>query len=71
MTLPEIQRAIEALADHDQAELARWVAERDATMWDEEIVRDFSAGGSGEALLERVHQQVRDGESKPFPDRTR
>jgi hypothetical protein len=71
MTLPEIQRAIEALPDEDQAALARWVAERDAAIWDEEIARDFSPGGSGEALLDRVRKQVRDGHSKPFRDQPR
>ena len=71
MTLPEIQRAIEALPEQEQAELATWVAGRDAAIWDAEIQRDFSAGGSGEALLETIRQQVRDGESKPFQDRTK
>lgn len=66
MTLPEIQRAVEALPEEEQAELAKWVAGRDAAIWDAEIERDFSAGGSGEALLETVRQQVLGGQSKPF-----
>lgn len=66
MTLPEIQRAIEALPKEEQAQLASWVADRDMAVWDAEIERDFSADGSGAALLDKVRQQVRAGESEPL-----
>ena len=63
MTLPEIQRAIEDLSKDEQAKLATWVAERDFAAWDAEIERDFSAGGAGSDLLEKVPKQVRSGKS--------
>ena len=66
MTLPEIQRAIEALPEEEQAQLASWVAERDLAVWDAEIERDFSTGGAGAEMLDNVRQQVRAGESKPL-----
>jgi len=47
MTIAEIQRAIEALAEDEQAKLATWIAERDRAVWDAELERDFSAGGAG------------------------
>ncbi len=68
VTLPEIQRAIEALPKDEQARLATWVADRDLAAWDAEIERDFSAGGAGTALLDGVRRQVRAGESKPLAE---
>jgi hypothetical protein len=66
VTLPEIQHAIEALPKEEQAQLAAWVADRDATAWGAEIERDFSPGGAGMTLLEEVRQQVREGKSAAF-----
>jgi hypothetical protein len=66
MTLVEIQRAIEALPKEEQTRLATWVADRDLASWDSEIAKDFSAGGAGMDLLEKVRQQVRAGKSKPL-----
>jgi len=66
MTLTEIQHAIEDLSEDERAKLATWVAERDFGAWDTEIERDFSAGGAGSALLERVRKQVRSGKSQPL-----
>ena len=68
VTLHEIQRAIEALPDDEQAQLATWVADRDRRAWDAEIERDFSSGGAGSALLESVRQEVRAGNSRPFSE---
>jgi hypothetical protein len=58
MTFSEIQRAIEGLSADDQTRLAKWMADRDRTMWDMEIERDFSTGGAGSRLLETVRQKV-------------
>jgi hypothetical protein len=71
MTVSEIQRAIEDLPEDEQKRLATWIAERDRTVWDAELERDFSAGGAGSALLEDVRQRVRDGKSLPFAEGTR
>jgi hypothetical protein len=66
--LTQIQHAIVELPAEDQTALAAWIAERDRTRWDEEIERDFSPGGAGMELLERVKQQVRDGLSQPLSE---
>ena len=68
MTLPEIKRAIEALSEEEQSQLATWVADRDLADWDAEIERDFSPDGAGSDLIADVRRQVRDGNSKPLAE---
>ncbi|SPE41227.1 hypothetical protein SBA3_4130002 [Candidatus Sulfopaludibacter sp. SbA3] len=66
MDIGEIQHAIEALPPEQQMTLLDWLAERDRREWDAQIERDFSSGGAGMNLLERVRAQVRRGESVPM-----
>ena len=68
MNLTEIQHAIEALPSEQQASLAVWLSERDRLQWDLELDQDFSPGGAGMALLDRVRAQVGRGESKPMAE---
>jgi hypothetical protein len=66
MELAEIQSAIESLPADQQQTLLNWLADRDAAQWDAEIEQDFSPGGAGAELLDRVKAQVRSGESRPL-----
>lgn len=50
MTVPAIKDAILALSREDRLELEEWLADR----WDAEMERDFSEGGSGPGLIERI-----------------
>jgi hypothetical protein len=68
MDLTEIQHAIEALPAEQQASLTVWLSERDRLQWDLELEQDFSPGGAGTALLDRVRAQVGRGESKPMAE---
>ena len=68
MGLTEIQHAIEALPAEQQASLAVWLSERDRHRWDLELEQDFSPGGAGMALLDRVKAQVDRGESLPMAE---
>jgi hypothetical protein len=34
--------------------------------WDLEMVRDFSPGGRGAALVEKVMREIADGKSRPM-----
>jgi len=68
MNLTEIQHAIQALPVEQQASLAAWLSERDRLQWDLELEEDFSPGGAGIALLDRVRAQVGRGESKPMAE---
>jgi hypothetical protein len=68
MNLTEIQHAIEALPAEQQASLADWLSERDRRQWDLELEQDFSPGGAGMALLDRIQVEVDRGESKPMAE---
>jgi len=66
--LAQIQHAIVELPADEQTALAAWIVDRDRARWDEEIERDFSPGGAGMELLDRVKKQVRDGLSRPLSE---
>ncbi len=68
MDLRQIQHVIEELPRGEQTALATSIVNRDRTLWDEEIERDFSSGGAGMDLLERVKKQVREGLSRPLSE---
>jgi len=68
MDLTHFQQVIEELSVEEQAALAGWIVSRDRSRWDEEIELDFSPGGAGMELLDRVKNQVRDGLSRPLSD---
>jgi hypothetical protein len=46
MSLAEIEKAVDALSPTELARLAAYINRRDKLAWDEEIERDFSAGGN-------------------------
>jgi hypothetical protein len=64
--LTQIQHVIEDLPAAEQTALAAWIVDRDRARWDEEIERDFSSGGAGMELLDRVKKQVSDGLARPL-----
>ena len=66
MDIGEIQHAIEALSPEQQMTLLDWLAERDRREWDAQIERDFSPGGAGMSLLDRVRGEVRRGGAVPM-----
>jgi hypothetical protein len=68
MNLTEIQHVIEELPAEEQTTLAAWIVDRDRARWDEEIEHDFSPGGAGMELLDRVKKQVSDGLSRPLSE---
>jgi hypothetical protein len=68
VNLTEIQHAIVELPAHEQTALADWIVDRCPARWDEEIERDFSQGGAGMELLDRVRKQVSDGLSRPLSE---
>ena len=66
MTLEAIKAAIEQLPPEQQTVLARWLSERDWKAWDEQIERDFSAGGGGMPLLAEPEREIAEGKTRPM-----
>jgi hypothetical protein len=66
MTVEAIKEAIAGLPDTDRCALAVWLNELDYDDWDKQMVWDFSHGGRGGALVERVRREIAEGKSVPF-----
>jgi len=58
MTVEAIKAAIEDLSEPERRKLAEWLEERDEQAWDAEMERDFSPGGRGHHLVEKIDQQI-------------
>jgi len=58
MTVEAIKAAIEDLPEPERRKLADWLEERGEQAWDAEMERDFSPGGRGHHLLEKINQQI-------------
>ena len=54
MTVEAIKEAIAGLPEDERHSLAAWLNELDYDEWDKEMVKDFSPGGRGYALVEKV-----------------
>lgn len=62
MTIEAIKGAILALSEKDRLELEDWLADR----WDEQIRKDFSPGGRGAAVIDRVDAEIDAGKFQPL-----
>jgi hypothetical protein len=62
MTVDAIKEAIAGLSEHERATLAAWLIEREYDEWDRQMAKDFSPGGRGHHLVEKVQQQIAAGE---------
>jgi hypothetical protein len=67
MSLAEIEKAVDALSPEDRAKLAAYIARHDKLAWDEEIERDFSAGGKHVDALKKIDAQIDAGNFTPLP----
>ncbi len=65
-SLREVQAAVGELSPEDRRALLSWMLEADRLSWDEQIARDFSAGGAGMKLLDEVDAQIESGNFKPL-----
>jgi len=68
MTVEAIKAAIEELTEPDRRKLAEWFEELEDQAWDAEMERDFSPGGCGHHLAERINQDIDDGKFTPLRD---
>ena len=68
MTVEAIKNAIAALPLEDRHSLAAWLNELEYDAWDKQMVADFSVGGRGMALVEKVKRDIADGKTISFAE---
>jgi hypothetical protein len=68
MTVNALKEAIGALPEEERRSLASWLNELDYDGWDRQMVKDFSPGGRGAALVEKVRRQIAEGKVTPLAD---
>ena len=68
MAVEAIKEAITGLPEDERHSLAVWLNELEYDAWDRQMVRDFSPGGRGVALLEKVKREIAEGRAIPFDE---
>ena len=68
MDVETIKAAIERLNEPDRRALADWFQEVEEQAWDAEMERDFSPGGRGEAVVEKIDQEIESGKFTPLDE---
>jgi len=58
MTVEAIIAAIEQLSEPERRKLADWFNEIEEQAWDAEMERDFSPGGRGHHLVEKINREI-------------
>ena len=58
MTLEAIKESVLHLSETEREQLANWFEELAAEAWDREFERDFSPGGRGEHLAEKLDREI-------------
>jgi hypothetical protein len=64
MTLASIKSAIEELPEEEKGALIDWLLSLDREQWDKQIADDFSPGGRGASLLDKVDDAIDRGDFK-------
>lgn len=68
LSVEAIKEAIAGLPEQEKAALAAWLNAQTMDEWDREMQRDFSDGGRGEHLVEKVRAEIRAGHFRPFSE---
>ena len=63
MTIEAIKAAIQELSQPDRQDLANWFEEQN---WDAEMEYDFSPGGRGYDLVQRINNEIDKGNFSPL-----
>ena len=58
MTVDAIKLEIGHLSEEERKQLLDWLGELEQEAWDREMERDFSPGGRGAHLLERIDREI-------------
>ena len=68
MNVDAIKEAISELPENDKVTLAAWLTLQTMDEWDREMPHDFSPGGRGYQLVDKVKAQIRAGSFRPMPE---
>jgi hypothetical protein len=68
MTVESIKAAIEQLTEPERRKLADWFEELEEQAWDAEMERDFSPGGRGHHLVEKINQAIDQAKFAPLEE---
>jgi hypothetical protein len=68
MTVEAIKAAIEQLSEPERRKLADWFTELEEQAWDAEMERDFSPGGRGHHLVEKINQEIDKAKFAPLEE---
>jgi hypothetical protein len=66
MKLDAIKGVIAELPADERTALAAWLAEQEMDEWDKQMQKDFSMGGGGIHIVEKVRTDIRAGKFKPM-----
>jgi len=68
MTVEDIKAAIGQLPESERLKLADWFEEMKERAWDAEMERDFSPGGRGDHLVEKINREIDAGRFTPMEE---
>lgn len=69
MTLEALKKEIAGLPAEEKTALATWLNEQEADEWDRQMQEDFSPGGRGVNLVEKVKADVRAGKFRKMDEK--
>ena len=67
MSLAEIKEAVNKLSKTELAELAAFIRQQDAALWDREIDADFAEGGRLRSVVKEIESDIREGRLEELP----
>jgi hypothetical protein len=62
MKLEALKQAFAELPDEEKAALATWLNEQEIDEWDRQMQEDFSPGGRGIHVVDKVKADIRAGQ---------
>ena len=68
MTVEAIKEAIVELPDEERHSLSVWLNELDYDDWDKQMSKDFSPGGRGAHLVEKVKADIAADRFRPIDE---
>ena len=68
MTVDALKQAIVELPEEQRHALSAWLSELDYDSWDRQMAEDFSDGGRGAHLVERIKADIAAGIFRPVQE---